>query len=100
MFYLENTLARGYSAHMVLNRPYSRTHESFKSLDVTDQSVNNGLHIPNGAFAQELAHEVITDISAQRLLALRAQSNVNPTQLMLGRKNPKQPYIRQYGDTA
>jgi len=275
MFYLENTLAKGYSAHMVLNRPYSRTHESFKALDVTDQSVNTsaavviqnllqgntaaqgrviynantaismlqtidsgansiaealkqmsklaaqaatgvyseselavmqdqfgdsvdqvneaadetnyedyyllksdsnavtiyianghsvnvksqnlaftgatdltnkakevvtavdeaqsavesyraylkresdlakqevamaqagiaqeidyGLHIPNGVFAQELAHEVMADISTKRVLALGAQSNVNPTQLMLGRKNPKRPYIHQYGDTV
>ncbi len=275
MFNLENTLARGYSAHMVLNRPYSRTHESFKSLDVTDQSVNTstevvihnllqgntaahgrmiynsnttismlqtfdvgvgsivdalnrmsklaaqaatdvysepelavmqdqfgdavdqvnetadetnyedyyllksdseavtiyiangqsvniksqdltftgatdltkeakevvtavdaaqaavesyrdyikretdllkqqvamahagiaqemdyGLHVPSEAFAQELAHEVMADISAKRVLSLQAQSNVNPTQLMLGRKNLKQPYIHQYGDTV
>jgi flagellin-like hook-associated protein FlgL len=64
------------------------------------RQMDYGLHVPNGAFAQELAHEVMGDISGKRVLALWAQSNVNPTQLMLGRKNPKQPYIHQYGDTA
>jgi len=64
------------------------------------QEMDYGLHIANEAFARELAHEVISDISAKRLLALQAQSDVNPTQLMLGRKARKQPYIHQYGDTA
>ncbi len=64
------------------------------------REMDYGLHVPNGAFAEELAHEVVGDISAKRLLALQAQSNVNPAQLMLGRRKPKQPYIHQYGDTV
>lgn len=45
MFHLENTIGRGYSAHLVLNRPYSRTHETFQALDKTRQSKNTSAEV-------------------------------------------------------
>lgn len=62
------------------------------------QAMDYGMHIPNQAFARELAHEVMADISTDRLISLQTQARVNPSQVTLGNRNLRQPYIYQSAD--
>ena len=64
------------------------------------QEMDYGMHVPNEVFAQELAREVMANISGNRVVALQAQSGISTGQVVLGRRNLKQPYIYQYNSAV